>query len=366
MAGLAACSPRESPPTLVDAQTFELQRILDEVQRQSGVPGMAAAWARTDGPVHAAVAGVRAIGSAGALVQIDDHVRLGAASDAFVGGTVLSMVTEGRLQWDSTVQGVLKDLAARIRPEYRSVTVEQLLTHRVSIAPMTPSDIRALTAVAGAQGRAMAGREAIVQWALTRPPVTPPVTTPGPSTGNPDVSYLVAAHMAERADNTPFETALLERVLKRMGVPGDCAAASPDGEQRWFTLAGHVGTPAAPVVAGVTGLDAMPPALLPIADVRCSISSLAQFARTEVRALRGTDIRTVFSAENMRRLYAAPSSGGRRIVRRTADAQTFAAQVTLLPDDDLAIVVAGNAGYGQAACERLTRDVAASLGVALP
>lgn len=362
--GIAACtSHTESRPVRVNAQTFELQRIVDEVHRQTGVPALAAAWVRSDGMIHAVVAGARAIGESRTPMGLEDRVQLGAVTDQFVAGTLLTMLNEKRIRWDSTIQEMLRDLVAGIRPEYREITLEQLLTRRTSIAPVSSANLKEFVALGGMPGTAVARREALVHWALARPAASAAI----PDATYPDLNYLVAAHMAERATGTPFDTDLLERLIKRMEQPQDCGAALADMPGR-VTVTGHVGTPAAPLVAPPDNPDVMPAAMAPIADVRCSISSLAQFARQQVRALRGVGISIVFPSTEVQRLYSAsaPQATGRRIVRQRAGAASFAALVTLLPDDDLAVVVAANAGFGDLACARVTADILASLGVSAP
>jgi CubicO group peptidase (beta-lactamase class C family) len=361
---IAACeSPGDSRPALVDGATFELQRIVDEIQRQSGVPALAAAWVRSDGVIHAAVAGRRALGERRDAMNTGDRVRLGSVTNQFVAGTVLVVIKDNPLRWNSTVGEVLKDLAPAIRPEYRSITIEELLTGKTAIPPISSSDVRERTNQAAGRGSATDQREALVRWALGRPPSS----APGAATSYPDVNHLVAAHMGERATRNSFEGDLDERLFKRIGRPDDCAVAPADTPDI-VTVPGHVGVPAAPAAAPADNADVMPAALAAVADVRCSISSLAQYARIQIRALRGLpNTYAAFTPADIQRLYSgAPRVGGRRVIRQTAGAQTFAVQITLMPDDDLAVVVAANAGFGEEACARATEDIAASLGALVP
>lgn len=359
--GAAAChAPGREAAVRVDGGTLELQRIVDEVQRQSGVPALAAAWARGDGAVHAVIAGTRTAGNRDDPAHIDDRVRLGLASNHFVAMAALRAMTHTPLRWESTVGEVLRDMASDIRPEYRQVTVAQLLAHETTLPPFLVSNAHELAIRAGASADPRAQREALVRWALARAPEAPPRAK-----GYPDVDYLVLAHMAEHGTDA-FEV-LVARIAS---LARDCG--SEDGSDTGgIVLPGHIGTAADIRAAPAQDPDTLPAGLTPIADVRCSIAGLGRFARDQVAMLRGGDQQfaglTVRGAD-IQRLFVRPSSpvSPPRIFQTASGATSSATLVTLIPDESLAVVVAANAGFGDRACEQATAVILESLRAGAP
>lgn len=350
--GVAACNaPGREAAVRVDGGTLELQRIVDEVQRQSGVPALAAAWARSDGAIHAAIAGTRTVGNRHDRAQIDDRVRLGLVSNQFVAIAAVRVMKRTPLRWDTSVEEFLPDLVSDIRPEYRRVTVAQLLAHGTTIPPFSLSNAHELAVRAGGFAGPRAQRQALARWALAQPPGRAAGVR-----GYPDVDYLVLAHVAEHGTDA-FEE-LMHRVIASLKCgAGNDPATGP-------VLPGHIGTPMNILAAPADGPDTLPAGLGPVADLRCSISSLGQFARENIRALRGLD--ESLEAAEVERALGPPASPvpGLRVFRQTGGATSFAAQVTLSPDEDVAIVVAANAGFGDRACERVTAGILESLRAA--
>jgi len=102
--------------------------IRDSTLAASGVPAVAAAIVTRDSVVALHVAGVRRRGNP-TPVTLDDRFHIGSNTKAFTAGLMGLLVDEGRVAWATTLAELFPELAATMRPEYRAVTVRDLLTH---------------------------------------------------------------------------------------------------------------------------------------------------------------------------------------------------------------------------------------------
>ncbi len=76
--------------------------------------------------------GVRKLGDS-TQATLQDRWYLGSCTKAMTATLIAALVERGAMKWETTIEAALPDLAADIRTEYRSVTVEQLLAHRGGI-----------------------------------------------------------------------------------------------------------------------------------------------------------------------------------------------------------------------------------------
>lgn len=72
---------------------------------------------------------MRRLGSADP-VRRGDGWRLGSDGKAMTATMIARLVEQGVLSWDTRLDQMLPDLAASMHPEYRGVTLPDLLSHR--------------------------------------------------------------------------------------------------------------------------------------------------------------------------------------------------------------------------------------------
>lgn len=326
-------------------KSANLSGLVEQVRRDSGAPGIAVAIVRGGKVVDKAVAGVRRIDRPD-RVQNGDLFHLGSIAKAFTATMIGKLVEEGKLHWDSTLGEVLSDLP--MDPAYREVTLEQLLQHRGGVAPMPPAT-ELPKAELGGQVTAAESRAATVRSVLAESPV---------KLGEyaySNAGYVVAAYMAERAANEPWEKLMRRTVFEPLGLhtagfgwPG-VLAGSGEVDQP----AGHLGTPPKlEVQEGGSDLLRDLRAIGPAGDLHCSIEDFARFAAFHLRGLRGED--GILKAETVQHLHT-PAEGGHYMggwVIHGSDgcdghegtAGTFFAEMIVCPDSDLAVVAVANCG----------------------
>jgi CubicO group peptidase (beta-lactamase class C family) len=184
-----------------------LSSIVDSVRVAWNMPAMGAAIVTLEGGITAlAVAGTRRA-TGGPAVSTDDLWHLGSNTKAVTSLLAAVAVSQGRIQWTTTVAQAFPELA-NIRAEYRDVTLRDLLSHQSGF----PRDAGAGAFVSGAT-TAVSQRTSAVAWAVQQPPI---VTRGTYSYSN--LGYVTAGAMLERAFGTSYEPAMASQVYAPLGV----------------------------------------------------------------------------------------------------------------------------------------------------
>jgi CubicO group peptidase (beta-lactamase class C family) len=121
----AATAVRAAPPP-------ELSAALEHAMASAKVPAMGALVIHDGKASEPAVRGVRRIGQADP-VRADDRWLLGSDGKAMTATLVARLVDQGKLSWTTPLETMLPALAAGMRPEYRNVTLVDLLQHRAGL-----------------------------------------------------------------------------------------------------------------------------------------------------------------------------------------------------------------------------------------
>jgi CubicO group peptidase (beta-lactamase class C family) len=347
---------------------FDLQTVLARVDRD-GVPALAAAWVRSEGPAYAAAVGARrSIG--GTPVQPSDVFRIGSCTKSMTATLAAMLVEDGRIGWDTPLGQALPDLAPSMHAAHRGVSLEQLLTHRAGLAASTSVFERPAAFLLPGN------RQERVRALLSAEPAYAPGTSFLYSNAGP----VVAAVALERAATAPYEELVEHRIFVPLGMQscrfGHPAAASPDAPLGHVRL-GPLHLPRPP-------RDAVPAWANPAGGASCSVGDVATYARMHLRGLRGHD--GLLRSETVRRLHTpAPWNGatdderygaGWRLLGASdgttaswhnGSEGTYYAEIVILPSADLAVVVVANAGASsaEAPARRARRAILRGLGLRL-
>jgi D-alanyl-D-alanine carboxypeptidase len=123
---LAGCSTGKTDHPERDAATAELQGILDEAI-ETGMPGISAAIATSEGIVWTGTAGLANIQDA-VSIEKDMLFGIGSITKTFVNVVILQLAEEGRLDLDATASSILGSAVDGI-PNADKATIAQLLNH---------------------------------------------------------------------------------------------------------------------------------------------------------------------------------------------------------------------------------------------
>jgi CubicO group peptidase (beta-lactamase class C family) len=251
-----------------------LRDVLQTAQKSHGFPAAAAAL-MTSRDVHVVALGKRRIDRPDS-VTLDDRFGLGSNTKAFTATMLGALVERGILRWQMTCAEALPNLA--MRPEYRPVTLREILTHRAGFAPWT-TDAAFERARSFYKGDLVAARIAFAETVLSRPPAF----VPGSETRYSNAGYSIAALIAERATSKNWQELVTEYVCRPLQiVPSFGAPAFTDPSQPW----GHSRTSGelTPVEPTAT-ISAMQGA----GGLSLSIRQYSVFLQMHLRGLRGED-----------------------------------------------------------------------------
>jgi CubicO group peptidase (beta-lactamase class C family) len=195
-----------------DAFADDLSTQIAKAMEGTKTPALAALVMRDGKIAEEGVRGVRR-NDRPDPARIDDVWLIGSDAKPMTAAMVARLVDRGKLKWDMPLSEMLPDLADSMRPEYRSVTLVQLLSHRSGL----PHDIGDLKYVATFYTDARPldrQRLAYISRALKEPPVVAPGTTFSYS----NTGFLIAAVIAERVTGRSYEDLMRREIFHPLGM----------------------------------------------------------------------------------------------------------------------------------------------------
>jgi CubicO group peptidase (beta-lactamase class C family) len=327
----------------------EINRLLAPIREKHKLPGIVGGIVRGDELVAIGAVGVRKTGSPEAM-QVDDQVHIGSDTKALTATRITMLVEQGKLKWDSTIASVFPDLKNSIDPDYRNVTLIELLTHRAGL----PANVNWWGL--GASKPTNEQRLTLLKQVLKKPPES----KPGTKYAYSNVGYGIAAAMAERVTKSTWENLLREGLFNPLkmtsagfGAPG----VKGKVDQPW----GHT------LVKGELGASQIDnaPSIGPAGTVHCSLPDWAKFIALHVTG-EGEKAR-LLKPETYRFLHTPPKgqeyacgwivvkrdwAGGAALTHGGSNTMWYAT-VWIAPQRNFAVLAATNLGgdNGQKACD---------------
>ena len=340
-------------------QKTQISGILADVVAKYGIPGITASVV-VGNQVLTGAAGVRAAGAT-SKVQVDDRFGMGSTTKSMTATLAGVLVDRGTLRWTSTISEVFPELKSTMRPEYRNVTLEQLLQHRGRIVADEDASEGLGELVSSYNGSAKQARQVLLPELLKEQPAVA-VGEYSYSNGG----YAVAAAMMERATRVDYETLMNRHIFRPLGIRSatfDPKASDPANPKQPI---GHLpdGTPAPGDKAPLAYLGKF---LRPAgAELRMSVADWSKFIRIHLgQTVNG--VRLVRS-ETLSRLHRAVAladappgvgysmgwvvasaevaglnSGYGQVLNHTGSDGVWLSEVIALPDVDFSIQILANA-----------------------
>lgn len=252
---------------------------------------------------------------------------------------IARLVDRGVLSWTAPLSTMLPDLAQSMRPDYRPVTLLQLLSHQSGLSRGDEfvndrmfSDHRPLPQQ----------RLEFISLALEEPPVS----VPGTAVLYCNTGFIAAAAIAERAASVPYEQLMRGEVFQPLGMPS-AVFSQPEGGQ----LCGHQdGRPAKPSDSG-------PEVYNPTGLIRLTLQDWARFCLDQLVGAKGQGrllsrgsyhlMQTPLPGiEDALTWGFDPSLGGRKgpVLSHTGTDRNWYASVNLFLESGDGILLAANAG----------------------
>jgi CubicO group peptidase (beta-lactamase class C family) len=197
-------------------KTFDLSTQLEIIRAKYGLPSLSAAAILNDQIVDVAAVGLRAVGKP-QQVTLDDAYQLGSLSKSFTATMIARLVEHGILRFDMTLAEIMPELA--MRPEYKTVNLELLLTHRSGITAN----------VAAPSGELHQARKTYLVNALKQPR--------GPQKfAYSNVGYVAASMIAEIATGKTWDELVHQEIfvpLEMQGCKFGFGTTSDPAPHRW-------------------------------------------------------------------------------------------------------------------------------------
>lgn len=200
--------PTPSPDSSITdpaAVAEALQVQLDALVEATGVPG-ATAGIRVPGFDDLLIASGVANTTTREAISTDEVFRIGSVTKTFTAAIVLSLVEDGRLNLDDTLDTWYPDV-----PNAERITIEQLLEHRAGTTDFAPGEEQSL--LLGDLEHSYTIDEVV---ALTSD--RPATFEPGEGEGYSNMNYRLLGGVIEKVTGQPFAVELEERITAPLAL----------------------------------------------------------------------------------------------------------------------------------------------------
>jgi CubicO group peptidase (beta-lactamase class C family) len=257
----------------------DVSGLLAPIRERHNVPALAAAAVRGNELIAIGATGVREQGAL-ASATVDDKWHIGSCTKSMTASLAAMLVEQGKIKWETTVVDVFPQLREKMREQWRTVTLEQLLTHRGGAPSKAPEDL--WTEARRSRGTSLEQRLAFVRGLLAREPEA----SPGTKFIYSNQGYAIAGAMLERVMGMPWEELLTTRLFAPLGLKS-AGFGAPGVVTRLDQPRGHL-TRGGKIQAVPPGPFAdNPPAIGPAGTVHCAIGDLARYGAWHAQGARG-------------------------------------------------------------------------------
>jgi CubicO group peptidase (beta-lactamase class C family) len=255
----------------------DVSPLVASILERHEVPGMVGAIVDTHGVVAIGAAGVRRRGSP-EKVTVNDRFHIGSCTKSMTATLCGMLVEEGKLSWQTTLAQAFPELADSMRPEFRPVTLEQLLAHRGG-APANLDRDGLWGRLRRHQGTPTEARRLLLEGVVAGPPEC----EPGTKYVYSNAGYAIAGHMAETAAGKAWEDLMRERLFEPLGMTS-AGFGAPGTKDALDQPRGHTAS-GKPVEPGP--LADNPPAIGPAGRVHCTVGDWAKYISLHLRRGEG-------------------------------------------------------------------------------
>jgi len=326
-----------------EARAIELEQILATAVEEEGedVPGAGILIIRDNQVVDRAVYGIRRQGETAAIAP-GDVWNIGSDAKSMTAVMIARLVERGQLSWNAPLESLLPELQASLRPEYRSVTLLQLLSHTSGL-PENIEDEDVLNALFYDATDASTAQRRLTY--VTRALQDDPVGRVGRFSYS-NTGYLLAAVIAERATGLTYEALMKQEVFGPLGMRSASFGVTPAGQP-----VGHRDGRVA------VARDVNPDFFAPAGNIYLSLDDWALFCIDQMKGSNGQG--TLLKPETYALMQTSQSNEpvsmgwfildeidgipGPVLYHEGSDGNWFAI-VALLPQKGAGVLVATNAG----------------------
>ncbi len=317
---------------------------LESIRSKHGLPGIAGVIVVEDQAVLEGASGVRKFGHE-AKVTVQDRFHAGSITKSMTATLAGLLVESGKIKWMTTIEDVFSKTGMEIHSAYKSVTLEQLLSHRGGAPHEPPAEL--WMAAWRKEGSYETQRLQFVRGLLAKEPAK----TPGTEFVYSNQGYAIAGVMLETVAKMPWETLMSEKIFQPLGMKS--AAFGVPG------VLGEMTEPWGHVFQSDHWIPKQadnPPAIGPAGTVHASVGDIARYAAIHLRGDRGLTT-PILKPDSWKKLHQ-PSPGqdyalgwvvkdspwkrGKALWHNGSNTM-FYMVVWMVPEDNMVAVVAVNA-----------------------
>ncbi|SEB97322.1 CubicO group peptidase, beta-lactamase class C family [Rhizobiales bacterium GAS191] len=282
---LAQTPPAQVPPAQVpsaqvppaqapSAERAGLETMLQPYLGNFGLPALAAAVVKAGVTVAAGAVGTRRIGF-DLPVTIEDRFHIGSDTKGMTALLAAIYIEAGKLRFDSRLGEVFPELARRMHPVLRGVTLEQLLSHTSGVPSDNDAIVHLIERSFTLQDRNL---DELRLWMLTQWSGKAPTTKPGTTFAYSNLGYTFAAAMIERVGGRTWEELIAPLIFDSLELRS--AGFGPQASLgRIDAPLGHQPLPDATLKPMLAGPNGDVPAIYgPAGDVHLSVLDFARWA----------------------------------------------------------------------------------------
>lgn len=330
----------------------DLNEVLESIRKQHQLPALAAAAIRGDQLVAEGAVGVRQTGKED-KVTLDDRFMLGSCTKDMTVLLICSLIDAGKLDVNLTLNDALPGM--KMRDEYRSVTLAQLLTFKGGIQPYTQIGPK-ITPILFEPGATSERLPKFIEHVLNETPIA----KPGTAMRYSNASYILAAYVAAKKNQSDYQSLMAEHVFKPLKMT-TAGFGFPRSKTRPNEPAFHVMREKA--YQAMPDMERPPEVIMaPAGGCHCSIRDFSRFAAYRLAAAQGKD--TLLKPETVKRvreMLGQEFPGGGESFGGTP---WLHAGCQVSPSSNLAVVVTTNCGAGDEVCEQAFTAARKKLGLA--
>lgn len=253
-----------------DPAQKDISSLIAPVIQANNVPGMAATVIQSGEIVRVGAAGVRTRGKL-ENVTVADRFHIGSDTKAMTAMLCGVLVDEGKLKWDQTIGETFPELSKTMDPQYRAVTLEQLLTNRGGAPEQLMKD-NLWARVWQQRGTPTEARH----FLMTEVTSKPPEAAPGEKFIYSNAGFSIAGHMAEKVTGQSWEDLIRERIFAPLKMTSSGFGA-PGTSGKNDQPRGHEASGIAIEPDSKSPPADNPVAIGPAGSVHCSIEDWARF-----------------------------------------------------------------------------------------
>jgi len=183
------------------AITPTLGPVLEPIRAKYDLPALAGAIFTVDGVTEIGVTGVRKRGDP-TPTTVDDLWHLGSDTKMMTATLAGTYVAEKRLSWDDKVISFFPEIADKVPPAIKGITVSQMLSHQAGL-----SENLSRWSLLFLRGTMIEQRLTASQWSLESP------AYPSGTFHYANNDYIVMGAILEKIGGKPWEDLIRERIF---------------------------------------------------------------------------------------------------------------------------------------------------------